>query len=737
MKRIINAWNTTSGNPSPEIWKEVGSGQGNDLRVWRNFRPLPNVQSFRLQITWWDSIMLKFKIRRMQDPVMEVINYRNRSVNRYVKHQLIRLEKYAERIREEARKDGYHLNPNVKVKTHSEFWHLANSIKTVEQLKRLEPVLNAMTADQRKVKTISAYWILSNALMKRSICFRLMALHHVFPKWYKDLPATLVVNLLAKVGILANDPFVRLDYARVYIEKANKEWRPLGVPSPVWRIYLHMMTQFTSYLLDPLLSDGQHGFRPNRGTLTAWKFILQHVIEESNIYEFDMAKFFDSVKPNLVMGILKNRLGLPTIWEQRLWTIITSRIKLPEEQKLEEKLYSVKEEELATFKAAILKTHPSSGDGLHWSQEGVFERGFPQGAPISPLLTVLALEPTLFGLGVPLLMYADDGIFYGDKARNLIKRGPEDIVKKIPVKGSGIWLNEKKSGWVKRDGVWLRPLKFLGMEYNGLTNQLKSVTRKGKSLIYDKERMLEQLNLRDGLKPLEGSKRLQFFTDPKTGRRTYREVRVKGSFVELCRSRFMGFVQSKLYNGSWNQQALWGQMTLKPKSGSFVSHLMRDSFHAGILTNYNASSISVRAVMDIWKQVAKVHPADGETLKTALKKAISDGWTDDKQGPVTTKAQRELFKSWVRKAHFVERGRWLSAYAGSYKDYMEYVERIIENLHANPRSKNWKVIAKEEMRHHYSIQYSKGMDFSGMGRSVWEMRRINSKELGRRMNLGP
>lgn len=39
-----------------------------------------------------------------------------------------------------------------------------------------------------------------------------------------------------------------------------------------------------------------------------------------------------------------------------------------------------------------------------------------------------------------------------------------------------------KSGWVKREGKWLKPLKFLGLSYNGETDVLKASTRKGATI---------------------------------------------------------------------------------------------------------------------------------------------------------------------------------------------------------------------------------------------------------------
>jgi hypothetical protein len=47
-------------------------------------------------------------------------------------------------------------------------------------------------------------------------------------------------------------------------------------------------------------------------------------------------------------------------------------------------------------------------------------RGLPQGAPTSPLLCSLALEDSIMGRGPKTLMYADDGIYYGDIDQPLI-----------------------------------------------------------------------------------------------------------------------------------------------------------------------------------------------------------------------------------------------------------------------------------------------------------------------------
>jgi len=94
------------------------------------------------------------------------------------------------------------------------------------------------------------------------------------------------------------------------------------------------------------------------------------------------------------------------------------------------------------------------------------------------------------------------------------------------------------------------------MVYDGKLDRLKSETRNGRTLVYDKEKMMEALNARDGLKNIAGEVRVIAVWNPHTGKYDYIETTAKGSFVELCRSRFIGFVQSRLYNGSWNQELL-------------------------------------------------------------------------------------------------------------------------------------------------------------------------------------
>lgn len=73
-------------------------------------------------------------------------------------------------------------------------------------------------------------------------------------------------------------------------------------------------------------------------------------------------------------------------------------------------------------------------------------KGVPQGAPTSPVLSTLALEGSILDRGVDCVMYADDGIYYGDINQPLITPNSNMVT-------ANISFNTEKSGWVKRNGV--------------------------------------------------------------------------------------------------------------------------------------------------------------------------------------------------------------------------------------------------------------------------------------------
>lgn len=75
----------------------------------------------------------------------------------------------------------------------------------------------------------------------------------------------------------------------------------------------------------------QHGFLPNRGTLTAWRDVLLKAINAPDIYEYDYKGFFDNVNSTKVLNWLAEK-GLPKTWVLKLRVIAHSAPKLPKEK---------------------------------------------------------------------------------------------------------------------------------------------------------------------------------------------------------------------------------------------------------------------------------------------------------------------------------------------------------------------------------------------------------------------
>lgn len=73
-------------------------------------------------------------------------------------------------------------------------------------------------------------------------------------------------------------------------------------------------------------------------------------------------------------------------------------------------------------------------------------RGVPQGAPTSPVLATLALHGSILDRGVDTIMYADDGLYYGEINQPLITPNSNIV-------SANIAFHVEKSKWVKKGGV--------------------------------------------------------------------------------------------------------------------------------------------------------------------------------------------------------------------------------------------------------------------------------------------
>lgn len=167
---------------------------------------------------------------------------------------------------------------------------------------------------------------------------------------------------------------------------------------------------------DELLGDWQHGFRPGRGTKTAWSEVLSKVIKYRYVYEFDLKGFFSNVNVARVLRFLEYDHGLSRSVSEQIRTMSAlPKIRYapvgpgedhpqPEEDKTTFEFIDDPLDMFGNLKPVSTPPPPRTYVSV----------GFPQGGNVSPFLSVMLLSseppPNFAGL----LMYADDGLFYSN-----------------------------------------------------------------------------------------------------------------------------------------------------------------------------------------------------------------------------------------------------------------------------------------------------------------------------------
>lgn len=403
--RVIETLNKVG----PVAWDQRLSQIVNDAELppLYPFKRLPNVKDFKIKwLSPYDPILLKAGIhKRVDEATFESTPYRNHRMNRYVHHQFTRL--------------------------------------------------NASRGNPEK------FWIIATHLLFRSHSYQTMSVNHVFPQWHRKYKQSVIQNILISMKDLV---LTKYKYSTKFITKANGEARPLGVPKPGWRVLLHGLNNILLVWFSAYTHPSQHGFIPGKGTLTAWRE-LSEMLTSRHIYEFDLRKFFDSI--NLcylsriltITGIPNNIVSHIIKWNQTLPTRsprhgITWLTPLDEASDYKYSKIGIPLFGFTDYEYWINRKRNEEKDNpqiRHYE----YYRGVSQGMPTSPLLSTLILAPQLLR-EEGIVLYADDGVIISNSDPVKTPFFPDE---------TGIRLNYDKSKTVKKDGVWLSPLKFLGLTY--------------------------------------------------------------------------------------------------------------------------------------------------------------------------------------------------------------------------------------------------------------------------------
>lgn len=441
------------------------------------------------------------------------------------------------------------------------------------------------------------YWHISWLCMKRSNTFRVSGISHVFNNWHRNYPLNFIMNVNRLASLIINQKLTNLEYKRVYIEKGEKGWRPLGVPRPEWRLFLHMLSNFITYFVSTKISHSQHGFLPGKGTLTCWAEILnKKVMDYPYVREWDFKSYFDTLSLKKLRNLM-GEMGIPKDIVHLVDAINRSLIKLPEERKIDEKLseerfmsnlttlknwdqkvvWSLDDflddfeyvkrssglqvsdapnsmytrntgiklvkagEEYKLTEQTMSKLKDLAYDQNPMGVEDIMMRGVPQGSPTSPILGNIIMDQWLKSDGFNKIAYADDSLGYSKT--KVEEKLPADL---------GVELNHRKCGWIKFAGRVVRPLKFLGLVFDG--KELTADTRKGSKLAATDE-IKEMLTVLDAIRYHESMTFEEAMDYIKSARSEllYSGKIIKGqTWEKWFASKIAGFIQSRLYLGDWH-----------------------------------------------------------------------------------------------------------------------------------------------------------------------------------------
>lgn len=464
--------------------------------LWHGWKPVPTIRSMKINLGKINALLDSVGLKRRVNTRIQFRKTSGDSMNRYIRHQLIRAERA---------KKG---NPKL-------------------------------------------FWVIAFTCIRKSISFRTSAYNRVFPQWWHEESLSQVWMKLRRISRLIRTNNDDLQYTRVYIPKGDT-FRPLGVPSGEWRVIMHMHNNWLTMYLRPSLEKFNHAYLPRKGALTAWKELIEKSLKARYIYEFDLRQFFPSVDVDKVTTMLQG-MKIPKWYTFWLENINRTAPVLPKEEKLDEsrvhdkyKVHSQIRQGVYDPTASIYDEINKLGPIAHtlmkedgydnifeWAQAqwaafdsyglggmGTLYKGLPQGLNTSPTLSILTLKDWIEKYRkrrVYATMYADDGLLFSNRPFK-------------PFSQEGAELHKEKSRFLKWDGKWqVESFKFLGIEYLTSSQIIKGATRNGSSLEFDAKRK-EVFNLLRELKP------------------DYE----KPDLERLTSSNIMGLVFSKLYQGSWD-----------------------------------------------------------------------------------------------------------------------------------------------------------------------------------------
>lgn len=258
-----------------------GMGPDVDSKVARPWKKLPSIMDFGIELRPLDWLFLLFGLEKRSCPKLVFKGWKNSPANRYIDYMFRRLRKQVEmELYEEAQK---------------------------------------------------TMWILMKSPSYKAAMF-----NKIMRNWHREYELWQIEDWLKEITILVNERATNIDYKRVYLEEPSKAqgWRPLGVPTVPFRVYLSMYNALLTEWRAVSDSGKQHGYFHGRGVISAWNQVIG-LLKEPNIVEIDFKGFFDNITHE-GLNIELGKIGLPATEVSFINNLNKSVVKLPDDLKLEE-----------------------------------------------------------------------------------------------------------------------------------------------------------------------------------------------------------------------------------------------------------------------------------------------------------------------------------------------------------------------------------------------------------------
>jgi hypothetical protein len=323
------------------------------------------------------------------------------------------------------------------------------------------------------------YTAIFKTLRNRSNFF-LMAIFISKIKFYaNNYSVSKTAHLLREIRKKLVSESTDLKFRRVFLPEYNEKGelikhRPLGVPSIIWRV---IAAEYEFYLVNVLKeewSPNQFACMPKVGVVDAWIKILTLADKSQNIVGIDLAKFFDSV----FIKTVSYSLGMSNIPKEIIDFLEKLHLNKPivSQKELERKRIENLHSEAPVMLYPPVEDLMTSVPEHNWNNRDI---SLPQGLNTSPLLACHVLNITnavdsVPEKGIEVVQYVDDAVLIGSPTPDQMVRHYKTLLNPYT---TGINISERKTEVIRENGKWIKPLKFLGCEYNGET--FKAHTRKG------------------------------------------------------------------------------------------------------------------------------------------------------------------------------------------------------------------------------------------------------------------